>query len=148
MSYNTRLTRYKRPVRRKYSVLTEIIDIFTRACKVCIHDEYVTETDFEHTFETQKGFRSGFGKPCAPTAVGHLETSWDTAPNYLLRDWDRIYGTIFRQRVDNMGIKEVITAPKSPWHNPFVERLIGSIRRDCLDHVIILNENHLSRILI
>jgi hypothetical protein len=139
---------YKRPVRRKYSVLTEIIDIFTQACKVCIHDEDVAETDFEHTFETPKGFRSGFRKPCAPPAVGHLETSWDTAPNYLLRDWDRIYGTIFRQRVDNMGIKEVITAPKSPWHNPFVERLIGSIRRDCLDHVIILNENHLSRILI
>jgi hypothetical protein len=46
-----------------------------------------------------------------------------------------------------MGIKEVITAPQSPWQNPFVERLIGSIRRDCLDHVIILNEMHLSRIL-
>jgi transposase len=72
---------------------------------------------------------------------------WDTAPKYLLRDRDGIYGTIFRQRLENMGIKEVITAPQSPWQNPFIERLIGSIHRDCLDHVIILNENHLSRIL-
>ena len=72
---------------------------------------------------------------------------WDTAPKYLLRDRDGIYGTIFRQRVKNMGIREVITAARSPWQNPFVERLIGSIRRDCLDHVIVLNESHLSRIL-
>jgi hypothetical protein len=50
------------PVARKYSVLTEIVDIFTQACKVWIHDEDVAETDFEHTFETPKGFRSGFGK--------------------------------------------------------------------------------------
>ena len=62
-------------VARNYSVLNEIIDIFTQACKVCIHDEDVAETDFEHTFEVSKGFRSGFGKPCAPPAVGHLETS-------------------------------------------------------------------------
>jgi transposase InsO family protein len=73
---------------------------------------------------------------------------WDTAPKYLLRDRDSIYGAYFRQRVKNMGIKEVITAPRSPWQNPFVERLIGSIRRDCLDHVIVLNESHLERILI
>jgi transposase InsO family protein len=72
---------------------------------------------------------------------------WDTAPKYLLRDRDGIYGTIFRQRLENMGIKEVISPPQSPWQNPFVERLIGSIRRDCLDHVIVLNESHLSRIL-
>ena len=72
---------------------------------------------------------------------------WDTASKYLLRDRDLIYGVYFRQRVKNMGIKEVITAARSPWQNPFVERLIGSIRRDCLDHVIVLNESHLSRIL-
>jgi hypothetical protein len=72
---------------------------------------------------------------------------WDTAPKYLLRDRDSIYGAYFRQRMENMGIKEVITAPQSPWQNPFVERLIGSVRRDCLDHVIVLNESHLSRIL-
>ena len=72
---------------------------------------------------------------------------WDTAPKYLLRDRDSIYGAYFRQRVKNMGIKEVITAARSPWQNPFVERLIGSIRRDCLDHVIVLNESQLKRIL-
>jgi hypothetical protein len=53
----------------KYSVLTEIIGIFKLACKACIHDEDVAETDFEYTFETPKGFRSDFGKPCAPSAV-------------------------------------------------------------------------------
>src|SRR5919108_5532553 len=56
---------------------------------------------------------------------------WDEAPRYLLRDRDRIYGTTFRQRVKHMGLKEVVIAPKSPWHNPYVERLIGSIRREC-----------------
>jgi hypothetical protein len=66
------------PVARKYSVLTEIIDIFTQACKVCIHDEDVAETDFEHTFETPKGFRSGSGKPCASTAGGCHEMVYQT----------------------------------------------------------------------
>ncbi len=72
---------------------------------------------------------------------------WDTAPKYLLRDRDKIYGSFFRQRVKGMDIKELIIAPQSPWQNPFVERLIGSIRRDCLDHVIVLNERHLRRVL-
>ncbi len=64
-----------------------------------------------------------------------------------MRDRDSIYGTVFRERVKNMGIKEVISEPQSPWQNPYVERVIGSIRRDCLDHVIIFNERHLKRIL-
>ena len=72
---------------------------------------------------------------------------WDTAPKYLLRDRDAIYGSQFRRRVRSMGIKEVLIAPRSPWQNPFVERLIGSIRRDCLDHVIVLHDRHLKRIL-
>jgi transposase InsO family protein len=71
----------------------------------------------------------------------------DTAPKYLLRDRDQIYGAQFRHRVAGLGAEEVLTAPRSPWQNPFVERLIGSIRRDCLDHVIILGEGHLRRIL-
>jgi transposase InsO family protein len=73
---------------------------------------------------------------------------WDEAPCYLLRDRDRIYGGTFRQRVRHMGIKEVLIAPRSPWQNPYVERLIGSIRRECLDHVIVLHERHLRRLLI
>jgi putative transposase len=72
---------------------------------------------------------------------------WDTAPRYLLRDRDASYGPAFRHRVRAMGITEVITAPRSPWQNPYVERLIGSIRRECLDHIIILNECHLRRVL-
>jgi transposase InsO family protein len=72
---------------------------------------------------------------------------WDTTPRYLLRDRDCIYGDPFRQRVHNMGIEEVLIAPRSPWQNPYVERVIGSIRRDMLDHVIVLNEPHLRRLL-
>ena len=71
----------------------------------------------------------------------------ETAPCFLLRDRDQIYGEDFRQRVAGMQIEEVITAAHSPWQNAYVERLIGSIRRECLDHVIVLGERHLRRIL-
>jgi transposase InsO family protein len=72
---------------------------------------------------------------------------WETAPRYVLRDRDAIYGTAFQQRVKNMGIDDVKIAPRSPWQNPYVERVIGSIRRECLDHVIVLTEQHLRRVL-
>jgi transposase InsO family protein len=71
----------------------------------------------------------------------------DQAPRFLIRDRDSIYGDFFRQRVKHMGIEEVVIAPRSPWQNPYVERLNGSIRRECLAHVIVLNEAHLRRIL-
>jgi putative transposase len=71
----------------------------------------------------------------------------DSAPRWLLRDRDAIYGHIFRARVAGMGIHEVTSAPSSPWQNPYVERAIGSIRRECLNHVIVFNEGHLRRIL-
>jgi putative transposase len=71
----------------------------------------------------------------------------DTAPRWLLRDRDAIYGEAFRQRVAGMGIGEVLSAPSSPWQNPYAERLIGSIRRDCLNHVVVLGEQHLHRVL-
>jgi len=71
----------------------------------------------------------------------------DRVPRYLIRDRDGVYGHQFRDRVREMGITEVLTAPQSPWQNAFVERLIGSIRRECLDHVIVLGEKHLRRIL-
>jgi putative transposase len=70
-----------------------------------------------------------------------------TAPSWLHRDRDRIYGDVFQRRLAGMGIAEVVSAPASPWQNPYVERLIGSIRRECLDHVIVINETHLRRIL-
>ena len=72
---------------------------------------------------------------------------WDTAPGYLLRDRDGIYGHEFSSRAEHMGIKEVKTAPRSPWQNPYVERLIGTLRRDCVDHVIVVDEKHLRQIL-
>jgi len=71
----------------------------------------------------------------------------DSIPRYLLRDRDCIYGKYFRHRVKNLGIEEALIAARSPWQNPYVERLIGSIRRECLNHVIVLNEQHLRRIL-
>jgi putative transposase len=71
---------------------------------------------------------------------------FDSAPRYLLRDRDAIYGGKVRRRIKSLGIEEVVTAPRSPWQNPYAERVIGSIRRDCLDHVIVLNERHLRRI--
>ena len=72
---------------------------------------------------------------------------WDAAPRYLLRDRDASYGSYFRSRVEAMGITETITAPRSPWQNAYVERVIGSIRRECLDHIVIFNERHLRRVL-
>src|SRR6516162_7101457 len=71
----------------------------------------------------------------------------DTAPPYLLRDRDDVYGEEFVRHIQNMRIREVLTAPRAPWQNPFVERAIGSIRRECLDHVLVLNERHLRRLL-
>ena len=70
-----------------------------------------------------------------------------TEPRYLLRDRDSIYCDWFRHRLAGLGIKEIVTAPQSPWQNPYAERVIGSIRRECLDHLIVLGENHLRQIL-
>jgi putative transposase len=72
---------------------------------------------------------------------------WGDVPRYLLRDRDGVYGKHFRHRVRGMGIEEVMTAPQSPWQNPYAERLIGSICRECLNHVVVLNEDHLRRVL-
>jgi len=65
---------------------------------------------------------------------------WESAPRYLLRDRDSIYSAAFQSRVKNLGIEEVKIAPRRPWQNPYCERLIGSLRRDVLDHVVVLNE--------
>jgi transposase InsO family protein len=72
---------------------------------------------------------------------------WDEAPRYLIRDRDRIYSSIFTSRLRAMGIRDKPTAPASPWQNGFAERLIGSIRRECVDHFIVMGEAHLRRIL-
>ena len=68
-------------------------------------------------------------------------------PRYLVRDRDAIYGADFVDRVKNLGLEQKLIAPRAPWQNPMAERLIGSIRRECLDQVIVLNEAHLHRLL-
>ena len=72
---------------------------------------------------------------------------FDETPRYLIRDRDGAYGACFRECLESMGVEEVLTAPRSPWQNPYVERLIGSVRRECLNHVIVFGEAHLRRIL-
>jgi transposase InsO family protein len=72
---------------------------------------------------------------------------WETAPTYLLRDRDAVYGAWFQRRVTSLGLDQVLTAPQSPWQNPYAERLIGSVRRECLDQVVVFNEGHLRRLL-
>ncbi len=93
-----------------------------------------------------------FGVAAKPTAEWTarqlLEAfPWDSVLRYLLRDRDGCYGQKFHETTEWLGIHEGLTAAKSPWQNPYVERLIGSIRRECLDHVIVLNETGLHRIL-
>jgi hypothetical protein len=72
---------------------------------------------------------------------------WDEASTYLVRDRDGIYGAVVKRRLRGLGIRDRPIAPGSPWQNAYVERLIGSIRRECIDHVIILGEAHLRRIM-
>src|SRR5216684_131386 len=72
---------------------------------------------------------------------------WNEAPRYLIRDRDQVYGAAVRNRLRAMGIRDKPIAPGSPWQNGFAERLIGSIRRECNDHLVVLGEAHLRRIL-
>jgi len=72
---------------------------------------------------------------------------WAEAPRYLSRDRDRVYGAAVTRRLRAMGIRDKPIAPASPWQNGFAERLIGSIRRECVDHIVVLGEAHLRRIL-
>src|SRR5450631_2828325 len=87
--------------------------------------------------------------PTAEWIAGQLTEAfpWNEAPHYITRDRDRIYGTIVTRRLRAMGIRDRPIAPTSPWQNGFAERLIGSIRRECVDHIIVLGEGHLRRVL-
>jgi transposase InsO family protein len=80
-------------------------------------------------------------------ATGGRGFSGRLGTSRIHRDRDRIYGTAFQRRLAGMGIVEVGSAPASPWQNPYVKRVIGSTRRECLDHVIVVNEAHLRRVL-
>lgn len=93
-----------------------------------------------------------FGVTSHPTAEWTAQQllqafPWDTAPRYLLRDRDASYGKVFCEAALGLGIEEVLCAPRSPWQNAYAERLIGSIRRECLDHVIVFHEPGLRRVL-
>jgi transposase InsO family protein len=72
---------------------------------------------------------------------------WDETPRYLVRDRDPVYGEVVKRRLRGLGIRDRPVAPRSPWQNAYVERLIGSTRRECIDHVIVLSESHLRRIM-
>jgi putative transposase len=87
--------------------------------------------------------------PAAAWAAHQLVESFpeETAAKYLLRDRDAIYSDVFVRRMQGLGMSEILIAPRAPWQNPFAERLIGSIRRECLDHVIVISERHLRRLL-
>src|SRR5215467_15183720 len=87
--------------------------------------------------------------PSAESIVGQLTEpyGWQQAPRYIIRDRDCVYGDVFVRRLRAMGIRDRPIAPRSPWQNGHAERLIGSIRRDCLDHVVIRGEAHLRRVL-
>ena len=87
--------------------------------------------------------------PSAPWVAQQMREAfpWDTAPQYLIRDRDGTYGTVFRDTVAAMGIADIVIAPRSPWQNAYAERVIGSIRLECLDHVIVFNAWHLRRTL-
>jgi putative transposase len=89
------------------------------------------------------------GHPTAEWAAHQVVDAfpYESAPRYLLHDRDAIYGSRFTRRIAGLGMQEIRIAPRAPWQNPFAERLIGSIRRECLDHVIVLNECHLRRLL-
>ncbi|KKK65546.1 hypothetical protein LCGC14_2973050, partial [marine sediment metagenome] len=87
--------------------------------------------------------------PTSAWTAQHIRQAfpYGTVPRFLLRDNDSIYGTVFQRTVESMGIKEVRTAYRSPWQNAYVERVIGSIRRECLNHLIVLNEKGLQKVL-
>jgi transposase InsO family protein len=94
-----------------------------------------------------------FGVTAHPTAewIANQITQacgWKQAPRYLIRDRDGAYGEVFIRRVRSMGIRDRPTSPRSPWQNAYAERLIGSIRRECLDHVVVFGERHLRHVLL
>src|SRR6266403_3761768 len=97
---------------------------------------------FCHSLKGQR-FDSGWLKVHRVTLSHSLKSrphTWDSAPRYLLRDRDRIFGDDFSKQVQDMAIQEVLSAPRSPWQRAYVKRVIGTTRRERLDHVIVFNE--------
>ena len=149
-----------------------IVDGFTRECLALIADtslpdlREVREFDFliavrgypamcvsdNGTEFTSMAILRGFAGSASPTVdwIARQITEafpWNEAPRYLIRDRDRVYGVAVMHRLRAMGIRDKPIAASSPWQNGFAERLIGSMRRECVDHVVVLGEAHLRRIL-
>jgi transposase InsO family protein len=144
----------------KILVLAVIIEIFLRnqADGIAAADFLVVPTlTFERLFVfvvLGLGRRKIFwiGVTTNPTAEWLAQQireafPWESAPAYLIRDNDGAYGEVFRRRLHAMGIRDRPITPRSPWQNGYVERVIGSIRRECLDHIIIWSEAHLQHVL-
>ena len=91
----------------------------------------------------------GDPKPDSRVACAQITEAfpWDSAPKYLIRDNDRAFAGVFKARVRAMGIRDRPTSVRAPWQNGYVERLIGSVRRECTDHLIVFSEEHLRQIL-
>jgi transposase InsO family protein len=149
-----------------------IVDGFTRECLALIADtslpdlREVREFDFliavrgypamcvsdNGTEFTSMAILRGFAGSASPTVdwIARQITEafpWNEAPHYLIRDRDQVYGAAATRRLRAMGIRDKPIAPRSPWQNGFAERLIGSIRRECVDHIVVLGEKHLRRVL-
>ena len=96
------------------------------------------------------GRSCGLGSPRIRRPNGSLTQAcgWEQIPRYLIRDRDGAYGEIFMRRVRSIGIRDRPTSPRSPWQNAYAERLIGSIRRECVDHIVVFGERHLRHVLL
>src|SRR6266516_3316688 len=106
---------------------------FCMACSSCVHDRRRILCLGTTAHPTAEWIARQLTEACG----------WERAPEYLIHDRDRAYGEVFTWRVRAMGIRDRPTSPRSPWQNAYAERLIGSIRRECVDHVVVLGERHL-----
>ena len=112
------------------------------------HSSYcTTSSSSDMTADESFGLASQGRRPRNGSLGKSARPAWEPVPDYLVRDRDRVYGEAFTRRIRATGIRDRPTAPRSPWQNGYAERLIGSIRRECLDHVIVLGERHLRHVL-
>jgi hypothetical protein len=150
--------RHANPLAQRRSILC-VLSLRWTATRVA-HDNVAGSTD-EGLFTIERRRESALRHQCRSLIALHdwvsrtvciLDDNFPPktskmAPRWMHRDRDRIYGDVFQRRLATMGIAEVVSAPASPWQNPYAERLIGSVRRECLNHVIVLGERHLRRLL-
>ena len=144
---------------RERPAIPGLEDVPPQSCRRHRGDGSVRRTDdlislalwlINHGAWSTKGFMVGVtAHPTAEWIANQITQAcgWKQAPRYLIRDRDGAYGEVFIRRVRSMGIRDRPTSPRSPWQNAYAERLIGSIRRECLDHVVVFGERHLRHVL-